>query len=363
MMLKGIRVVDFSQYLPGPFASLRLAEMGAEVIKVEPRIGDPSRFFGEKVLDTDPVFQANNYRKKSIALNLKHEEGQRIARELMKTADIVIESFRPGVMKRLGLDYERIKKEKEDIIYCAITGYGQQGEMSSFGSHDLNYMSVTGVLSQIMDQNHRPVIPSITFADLIGGITANEAIVTALFYKGKTGKGQYIDLSITDSLLAMMNTHIEIEKRRGYKWGVPFLKGEIISYNVYETKDGRYVSLAALEPKFWENFCKATAHEEWLTSHYSKATNENEVHQQVVQLFKSKTYKEWTQFGFVVDCCLTPILETNELDNKVYISRRKEGAGDHRKAPRLGEHTEEILVDLLNKDEQKVALLKKLGVI
>lgn len=306
-MLDGVTVIDFSHYLPGPFASLRLADLGAEVIKIEPKTGDMMRSLAEEC-----VFRANNASKKSIALDLKNEQDLQAAKQLIQKADVIIESFRPGVMKRLGLSYKDVLAINETVIYCSISGFGQQSKYASFGSHDLNYMAITGVLAQLKDKEGRPVHPTITLADLIGSIHAVEQIVAALYYREQTGKGTYIDLSLVDGLLSMMANHFVIEHDTGRKNGIAELAGTIVSYHLYETKDGRYVSLAALEKKFWENFCLAVEKPEWIPHHYSPASEESPIFQEIVHLFQTKTLQEWIEFSQTVDCCLAPVLETDE---------------------------------------------------
>lgn len=357
-MLKGIRIIDFSAYLPGPYATMRLADLGAEVIKIEPPTGDPARTTGKY------LYLANNRNKKSICLNLKENEGRQLALDLICQGDVVIESFRPGVMEKLGLGYESIKVRRPDIIYCSLSGYGQQGFMSSLGSHDLNYMSISGMLAQLKDENGKPVHPTNTFADLIGGITANEAILAAVYNREKTGEGQYLDISLADVMVSLMANHVLIEKESSYEHGVDLLAGTIINYAIYETSDHRYVSLAALESKFWTNFCLAVKKEEWIAAFLSKTEEDNVVYKEVKHLFQSKPLQEWTKFGLEVDCCLTPILETSELANYPYIKEKELIAEVHgnryvktqhltslhkaTKPPTLGEHNDEVKSGILH---------------
>ncbi|MCZ0754122.1 CaiB/BaiF CoA transferase family protein [Anoxybacillus sp. J5B_2022] len=306
-MLEGVKVIDFSHYLPGPFASLRLADLGAEVIKIEPKTGDMMR----KLAD-DCIFEANNKNKRSIALDLKNAQDFQAVQQLICQADVVIESFRPGVMKRLGLSYEDVYALNPSIVYCSISGYGQHSRYASLGSHDLNYMAITGVLAQLKDQSGRPVHPAITLADLIGSIHAVEQIVAALYARERTGKGRYIDLALVDGLLSIMTNHFVLEHHTGQKNGISVLAGTIVSYHLYETKDGRYVSLAALEPHFWRNFCLAAGKPEWLDGHMSAAREDNPVFQELTHWFRSKTLQQWIEFSERVDCCLAPVLETDE---------------------------------------------------
>ena len=351
-MLNGIRIIDFSQYLPGPHTTLRLAEMGAEVIKVEAPQGDPARGSDGKGF----VFLAQNRNKKSITLNLKDERDRRSALDLIKGADIVVESFRPGTAGRLGIGYEDVLQINEGIIYCSITGYGQSGPMSTLGGHDINYLAVSGLLSQLKDENGRPVQPSATIADFAGGIAASEAILGALVKKLKTGEGSYLDISITDSLLPYMSNHILIEQATGRPDGISSLNNKHICYFIYETQEGRFVSLGALEPKFWANFCRAVHKEEWLQAQYTAARPDNPVFQEMRKLFLSRPLSDWMQLSMEADCCLAPVLETRELADCPAFKERgllfeKEGIrytsshfpGEARwqsAPPKLGQHDE-----------------------
>ncbi|MED3624776.1 CaiB/BaiF CoA transferase family protein [Neobacillus thermocopriae] len=363
-MLKGIRVIDFTNYLPGPFATLRLAELGAEIIKIEPPGGDPARHTGITKNGNGIIFQANNRQKKSMTLNLKHNEEVEIALKLISSADVVIESFRPGVMEKLGLGYEDAKKVKPDIVYCSITGYGQEGQLSTLGNHDINYMALSGILSQFKDKTGRPVHPSITLADYLGGFAANERILAGLVSRSLTGNGSYHSISITDQLVSLLGNHVMVEKELNQARGIPILNGSIISYALYETSDGRYMSLGALEPKFWQNFCQAHGREDWITEHFSKTEDTNPVFQEVTALFKSKTFYEWIEFAQKVDCCLAPVLEIGELQDNPYFKEKqlifKSPWGDYQvkmhsdlpqktltPPPKKDEHKEEILENIL----------------
>ncbi|MFY0802219.1 CaiB/BaiF CoA transferase family protein [Peribacillus frigoritolerans] len=320
-MLEGMRVIDFSQYLPAPHTTLRLADLGAEVIKVESPMGDPSRVSYRKEM-MGFVFQAQNRNKKSIVLNLKKPTDKQTALELIASADIVIESYRPGVANRLGIGYEEAAKEKQDIIYCSLSGYGQTEAMRHLGGHDLNYMSISGLLSQLKDEKGRPIHPSAQIADFIGGITASEAILGAVVKRERTGEGTFLDVSITDSLLPLMSNHILIEGITGEQYGIEKLQSKHVCYFIYETKDSRFVSLGALEPKFWRNFCNALKRENWISEHFSLAQNENPVFLEMKELFASRTMADWTQFSLEIDCCLAPVLETGELFNHPLIKNR-----------------------------------------
>jgi alpha-methylacyl-CoA racemase len=370
-MLKGIQVIDFTNYIPGPFTTLRLAELGAEVIKVEPPEGDPARHNGN-----DMVFRAHNRGKKSIVLDLKQEEGKGIALDLIRQADVLIESFRPGVMEKLGLGYEAVSSIHPAIIYCSITGYGNKGKMSQLGSHDLNYMSVSGALAQMKDRSGRPVHPSHTLADYIGGLTASERILAGLVARGISGEGSYHCISLAESMASLMTNHVLIEKETGYRNGVQVLNGTVISYGLYETKDKEFVSLAALEPKFWRSFCQTLGREDWLSAHYSKPESENQVYCELVDLFKSRTQSEWSVFGQEVDCCLTPVLEAGQLVEYPFFKETGFVTGDGQvkiygdlnqgaatTPPEKGEQTKEVLRDWLDVTDEQIVDWEKNGVI
>lgn len=311
-MLRNIRILDLTQYLPGPFATNRLVQLGAEVIKVESPKGDLARTMTGR--ETSPIFTAMNRHKRSLVLNLKEKDDVEKFYNLVKTADIVIESFRPSVAKRLKIDYDSLLPYKKDLIYCSLSGYGQKGRLSSHGSHDLNYMALSSVLSQMKDESGKPVHPTLTFADLIGGMYANEAILAALLRRERAEKGVYLDLSLVDPLLSFMQVHQEVYKEENKLHGLSDINGTIINYYIYQTKDKRYVALGALEKKFWNNFCEAVEKEEWKKAYYSKATQTNPTFLEVQSLFHSKTLEEWATVGLLNDCCLTPILEVNELN-------------------------------------------------
>ncbi|NMD69713.1 CoA transferase [Bacillus sp. DNRA2] len=375
-MLSNIRILDFSNYIPGPFATLRLAELGAEVIKIESLSGDLARsteMIGDK---EGPVFRAMNRNKKSIAVNLKTAEGKEIVQQLIKKADVVVESFRPGVMDKLGLGYEAAKELKNDIVYCSITGYGQEGELSKLGSHDLNFLSLSGVLSQMKNSHGEPIHPTITFADYIGAFAASERILAGIIAKLQTGKGSYHSISVTDVMTSIMVNHAIVAEETGFQQGLSVLNGTMISYAIYPTKDKRFVGFGALEFKFWENFCQAVYHPEWISAHGTEANEGNPVYLEVKDLFLQKTLEEWAVFGREVDCCLTPILEINELkgygNQNVYKAEWEDEQvkmhGDLKQKnqtppPKLGEHSMDIVSKLLDKSEEQVKEWEKKGIL
>ncbi|MFD1020821.1 CaiB/BaiF CoA transferase family protein [Thalassobacillus hwangdonensis] len=361
--LEDIRVLDFSRYIPGPYATLRLAEQGADVVLVEPANGEPSRTLSFQKDGQGLGFLVHNRMKRSIALDLKDDKDKEIAKELAMKADVIVESFRPGVMERMGLSYESLKQLHPSIIYCSISGYGQHtAGLRHLGSHDLNYMAVSGILSQLKDEQGKPVHPSIQLADYIGGLAASEKIMAALIQRFRTGKGAAIDLSLTDSLYSMMNMNRVIHDEAGYPRGIREISGEYVCYHIYETSDQRYVALAALEKKFWHAFCRLAGRSDWLDQQFAKAEKGSSIYEEVSAYFKRYPLSEWTEISVQVDCCLTPVLEMGELDQWPLLKARalqleadglnqigtvfpSEKAGGE--APRHGDHGEQIIQEWL----------------
>ncbi len=361
-LLEGIRILDFTNYLPGPYATQRLADLGAEVIKVEPLAGDPARHTGVKRDGTGVVYLANNHGKMSVAVDLKDEGDRDKILSLVEGCDVILESFRPGVMSKFGLDYEIVKQYKPDVIYCSITGYGNHGRWSKLGSHDINYMALSGMLAQLKDNSGRPIHPSITIADYFGSMAACEMVLALLWKKERSSLGGYHSISLTEVAASFMGTHLLIHQETGEEQGITLLNGELISYGIYETKDGRFLALGALEKKFWQNFCVAVDREEWLDAHFSLRRNSNPVSVEMEKLFAERTFEEWTRLSQEVDCCLTPVLEVGELpsypffqennsifhDDKgsVKVAMHRWSNNGVKPAPFVGEHTARLLDEL-----------------
>jgi len=266
MALEGIRVLDLTRLAPGPFCTMLLADMGADVIVVEEAPGAGRRFdigTSERAL----AFNALGRNKRSIGLNLKDERAREVFYRLADGADVVLEGFRPGVVKRLGVDYETISRLNPRIVYCSLSGYGQTGPYASLVGHDINYISLGGALGMIGWPGQPPTIPLNVIADFAGGgLYAAFAILVAVIARGKTGRGQYVDMAMSDgvtSLLAMVvgqyfgSDHV-------LRPGQELLNGASPGYNVYETSDGRWLSIGCLEPWFWQELCQALGCEEYV---------------------------------------------------------------------------------------------------
>ncbi len=313
-MLDGVRIVDLTRLLPGPYATLRLAELGAEVIKVEDaKGGDPARHSGPKSPSGDGlVFRANHRGKKSLFADLQNPAGRNEVLDLVRCADVVVESFRPGRMRSFGLDYESLRQVKEDIILCSITSYGQSGPLHGKAGHDLNFVAESGILSLLSGSHGTPVPPAIQWGDLLGGIVACEAIVGALLQREKTGQGQHLDVGMTDALVGLLPTHVAIAEAGYGEYGIPELTGSLLCYGLYQTKDQRQVALAALEPKFWKAFCEGVHHPEWISHPFTPTSVNNPIYNAVMAEFQSRTQAEWEDFGLKVDCCLSPVRLVSE---------------------------------------------------
>lgn len=313
--LAGIRVLDVTYYVPGPFTGKRLAELGAEVIKVEPPSGDPSRGMGGGI-----VHRAHNAGKQIIQLDLKSEEGKQEMLEWVRSADVVVETFRPGVMKKLGLDYETAKQLKPDIVYCSLSGYGQTGRLANLGSHDLNYLALSGALDQLRDDNGRPIHPTNTLADYTGGLLASEQILAALIRKFRTGQGIYLDIALAAVMAEFLPNHDAYRAAGLSDHGVPEIGGGRISYAIYETKDGRYVTLGALEDKFWRNFCALAGRPDWES--WSGVAPDTPQHAEVCAFFKTKSWQQWYELSLNHDCCLAPVLSADERHDHPFFQDR-----------------------------------------
>ena len=320
-MLNGIKVLDFSRYLPGPFAGLRLAEWGADVVKVESAPhGDPARHMMPYVGQAGAVYLGCNHGKQSLSVDFRDPEGIRLIHQLMEKADVVIESFRPGVADGIGIGYEQARSLNPGIVYCSLSGYGQRGTMQRFGGHDINYMALSGMLEGIAGASDTPSVPDVTVADLAGGMAATEAILAALIRRLKTGEGAYLDVSLVDALLAWQGVNAMMSQAHGTTLGGKLR--EAVSYHVYETQDQRFMALGALEPKFWTNFCEAVGRADWIPAHFAPARDGEPIFEEIKALFGAHDFAYWTRLAGEIDACLTPVLTLNEALNSPLAAER-----------------------------------------
>ena len=360
--LEGIKVIDFSTLLPGPLASLFLSETGAEVIKIEkPGVGDEIRLSNPQWGEQSVSFSLLNRGKKSLSLDLKDPKNLKILIPILKEADIIIEQFRPGVMKRLGLDYESIKKINQDIIYVSITGYGQYGPKSMVAGHDLNYIGNAGLLSISMGRENDTVVPPALIADIAGGsYPAVINILLALRKRDLNKEGSYIDLSMTENLFPFMfwglGSGFAHNKWPGNSDGV--LSGGSPRYNIYKTSDGSYVAAAPLEDRFWNKFCEAIE----LPKKFIKMQNDQEkVIQEIRKIIGQKEKNYWLDVFNKADCCCSIVKSIEEAINDNHFKVRK--IFENKIINNLGEEIPAlpIPVDMQFRKDQKRASAPSLG--
>jgi len=374
LALEGYRMLDLSRLLPGPFCSMLLADMGMDVIKVEaPRTGDYIRWWPPLLGKNSGFHVVLNRNKRSLTLNLKEKEGREIFLDLAKNADVVLESFRPGVMDRLGLGYDALEAVNPRLIYCAITGFGQDGPLAQRAGHDLNYLALNGVLSY-GGLPGRPVLPGVQVADLGGGaLPAALGITAALLARERTGKGQFIDISMADNALAW----------NCMRWGKFLADGQVPApgddllnhgfacYNLYEARDGRYMALGAIEPQFWKEFCRSVNRPRWdRPDYFDPGPHQKDLRDEIASLFKERDQAEWIEHFSKLDCCCEPVLDLDEVMESPQMKSRgmvvdlvHEAWGAYRQlgigpklsrtpgslrshAPDLGEHTDAVLSEL-----------------
>ena len=322
-ILSDIKVLDFSTLLPGPLASLFLSEMGAEVIKVERlKFGDEMRRKTPEIDGTNVSFAILNRGKKSIEIDLKNDLQNEKLKKLIKEVDIVLEQFRPGVMKRLGLDYDSIKLINPKIIYVSITGYGQEGPKSNFAGHDLNYIGDTGLLSLSMGKEDNTVVPPALIADIgAGSYPAIMNILLALRKRDLNKEGSYIDISMTDGLFTFMFWALGkgFSKNEWSQNSDYYLSGGSPRYNIYETKDKRYLAVAPIEDRFWNKFCEVIDLD--ITYKDQKKTDQ-EIIEKVTSIIKTKTSGYWDKVFQKADCCCTVVKSLKEaVGDDHFVSR------------------------------------------
>ena len=302
--LEGIKVLDLCRNAPGMFCTTVLADLGADVLMIERPMDETRSAYEKLVAGIDgeddarrhASFNALQRNKRSIALNLKEPEAQMIFQQLAETADVVVEGFRPGVMDRLGAGYEKVRSINPRAIYCSVSGYGQDGPYSQLAGHDINYISFAGALGLIGPHGGKPSIPLNLIADYAGGgLCGAVGILAALMAREKTGAGQYVDIAMSEGVLYMLSGLISDVLSRGIsaERGGNRLNGGAPYYNVYETKDATYFSVAAIEPWFWENLCHAIDRDDLLPHQDATGEKKTEVEQALAQAFLTKTRDEW----------------------------------------------------------------------
>ncbi|MDI9358999.1 MAG: CaiB/BaiF CoA-transferase family protein [Phycisphaerales bacterium] len=322
-VLKGIRVLDFSTHLPAPLGTNMLAQLGADVLKVE-RIDkkDPIRNQMPGATDNSKTYLAVNSLKKNLIIDFKNTEAQIQLIEEIKNSDVLIESARPGAMKSFGLGFDDVKLIKPDIIYVSVSGFGQTGALHDKASHDLNYLALTGVLSTLKDENGKPILPYSQIADTAGGsYMLIVAVLTALLNKKNTNKAQYIDLSIASGIAPTIALARGIEADGLTKNLRGMFTGMLVNYNVYRCQDKKWMVLAALELKFWHVFCDGIGQPDWKKNSYEDLIR-SVPKKAVEDIFIAKTQAEWTAFAKEHDCCLSPVYEIGDVATSPYIQEK-----------------------------------------
>jgi len=398
LAIEGVRVLDLTWQGPGPFCTFVLGDMGAEIIKImaPPTAGARQAARGGGVKEA--VYQAANRNKKSILLNLKSDEGRKIFHQLAEQADVIVEGFRPGVAGRLGIDYQTMSQMNPKIIYCSITGYGQDGPYRDLSGHDINYISFAGALDLIGEPDRPPVIPLNLVADYgAGGKDAVIGILSALIAREKTGKGQHVDISLTDSVISLLTEPLlgpyfltGVSPRRGEN----DLAGAAPYYNIYETKDGKYITLGCLEPWLWVNLCQAIGKEEFIPFNMMRSRSPKEEDDKKAQeitsclreLFLTRTQDEWFEELSPKDvpigkvCSLEEVFADPQVRHRQMVLEVEHPAvgkvkqvgiaiklsdtpGAVRSLPPVtGEHTDEVLTGL-GYNAEKINELRQAGVI
>ena len=313
-LLQGLRVVDFSQYIPGPYATLLLAQMGAEVVKIERPGGETMRFVGP--LDSDGIsafYKTMNANKSVVELNLKEPEQRDVLAGLLENADVLVESFRPGVLERLGFSPDSLRQKYPRLIICSISGFGQNGPYRLRPGHDINYLAFSGLLVST-GTRETPTPPSPPVSDYASGMQAATTVLAALVSRTQTNKGAYLDVSMADTVLAWQSMTISNVSREGYSLerGRGVETGAMADYQVYKTADGRFISLGAEEPHFWENFCNAMHRPDWIERH-DDGMPQTDLIGQVAATFAAEPLGHWKNLLDDVDCCFEPVLEHAEL--------------------------------------------------
>ena len=393
--LEGVRVLDLSRLLPGGFCTLLMADFGADVLKVEDTgMGDyvrwsPPHYEGVEQSASGALFLALNRNKESIRLNLKTDEGREVLKRLAKDADVLVESFRPGVMDRLGVGFSVLREVNPGLVYCAISGYGQDGPYRDRSGHDMNYLGLIGLLGLTGESpSERPMQSAGQIADLGGGaLMAAFGILAALRERDRSGEGQLVDVSMADGALSWLAMVAGQFLADGVvpERGKGALNGGLVCYRPYQCADG-WVTLGALEPKFWQAWCRGVGREDLIEQQFSPPGTD--AHVAVQGVFMERTRAEWQEFASQVDCCLEPVLDLDEalsselvreremvveLDQPGAVSpvrllglpvkmSRTPGDVNRLPGPGLGEHTESVL-RAAGYDDAAIAALKESGAV
>jgi crotonobetainyl-CoA:carnitine CoA-transferase CaiB-like acyl-CoA transferase len=392
LALEGIKILDLSRLAPGPFASMLLGDLGADVLLVEaPQEGKMAAMavVGRGAdAEKAAAFNVLARNKRSIVLNLREADAREIFYKLADEADVVLEGFRPGVVKRLGVDYETLSKRNPRVVYCSLSGFGQTGPYSNLVGHDINYISVGGALGMIGWPGEPPAIPMNVIADFAGGgLHAAFGILAALMARERTGRGQYVDIAMSDGVMTLLASSIGPILMGGEapSRGAHMLNGALPHYNVYECSDGGWISIGSLEPHFFVNLCKALNCEQFIPHQYD-GSKRDEIKEYFTKTFKTKGRDEWFRLLSETDICAGPVYSLREaLDDPHNRARGMLIEVDHptlgkiphlgigtklsdtpgqvrSTAPVPGQHTDEVLSSI-GYDNAAVASLKERGIV
>jgi alpha-methylacyl-CoA racemase len=381
--LQGIRVLDLSRLLPGPFLTMVLADLGADVVKIEdPRLGDYMRQFPPSKGGISGRYLAVNRGKRSIVLDLKAAAGRDALLRMAAQADVVVESFRPGVMDKLGVGYAALAQANPGIVVCSISGFGQTGPYVERAGHDLGYIALAGVLAMGGTAGGAPAMPGVQIADLAGGaLWSATAILAALVGRHRTGKGAHLDISMTEGALALVTAELgNLDCGRHPTRGVETLNGGLACYAIYRTQDDRYLAVGALEPKFWLALNQAVGRPPNVHELIAPPEDQAQVRAELAAIFATKTAAEWNAILAQHDCCVEVVTELDELpDHPLHRAREVfftidggPGVGPvqqvrtplgtpsaPRPPPRQGEHTRDVLGEYGFSDAEIAALSRQ----
>jgi alpha-methylacyl-CoA racemase len=360
--LAGVRVVDLTRYIPGPYATMTLADLGADVVKIEPREGDPIRAFPPAVGEESAAHAGLNRGKRSVAVDLRTEEGASVVRKLAGQADVFVEGFRPGVLARRGLGPAQLLEAHPRLVYCSVTGYGQDGPHAARAGHDIGYGALGGFLGANRDADGRPIVPGAQVIDMTAAFLTVIGILAALQARERTGRGQHVDVSLLRASLAL--TTVPMTRALAGPEPGDELTGVYPSYTVYRCRDGQWLAVGALEPKFWEGLCAALGRPELAGRQWEQGEARVHARAAVAALFASRDRDEWVRVLADHDVCVEPVLAYDEMsahptiaaeliDQPVGKARLRTVAppvklsgapsGPPRPAPALGEHTDAVL--------------------